>query len=182
MYYLDPLPTQCDKCGRKDKYDIEVLRSLKATCNTCGASLSSTGESINKNLEGVRSFADLIVLVMAIDDKLNLDICDEDLENIENLKTVDDLVSLISAKQKGSASKRELLELAHAELKNVVCDIPITLSLGASLQEVVCSANIKVKWWLTRKSTPTYLSPAANVFRCAPLNTFAAANKTRVKR
>jgi hypothetical protein len=44
MKWLDPMPTDCPACGGRSPVPVAELRSLRATCPGCGASLAAAGE------------------------------------------------------------------------------------------------------------------------------------------
>ncbi len=44
MKWLDPLPTDCPACGGRFLVPVAALRSLRAACPNCGASLAAAGE------------------------------------------------------------------------------------------------------------------------------------------
>jgi hypothetical protein len=44
MKWLDPMPANCPACGGRSPVPVAALRSLRATCPDCGASLAPVGE------------------------------------------------------------------------------------------------------------------------------------------
>jgi hypothetical protein len=44
MRWLDPMPTDCPACGGQSPISVVALRSLRAACPRCGASLAAKGE------------------------------------------------------------------------------------------------------------------------------------------
>ena len=44
MKWLDPMPTNCPACGGRFRIPVADLRSLRAACPGCGASLAAAGE------------------------------------------------------------------------------------------------------------------------------------------
>jgi hypothetical protein len=44
MRWLDPMPTDCPACGGRFPIPVAELRSLRAACPGCGASLAASGE------------------------------------------------------------------------------------------------------------------------------------------
>jgi hypothetical protein len=44
MKWLDPMPTVCPVCADRYPIPVAALRSLRAVCPGCGASLAALGE------------------------------------------------------------------------------------------------------------------------------------------
>lgn len=69
MKYRDPQPTVCSECDRRFSVSVAALRSLRAVCPGCGATLAAIGESMLQEEARIGRQIDLIIVSLALDEQ-----------------------------------------------------------------------------------------------------------------
>jgi uncharacterized ubiquitin-like protein YukD len=85
MKWMDPLSVKCEECGKTEFYSVEGLKNLSAACIQCGKSLSVIGENMIKEECRVSAYYQIMMLILDIEEKLDIEYNDEEIEPVENL-------------------------------------------------------------------------------------------------
>ena len=66
MKWRDPMPTNCPACGGKFPISVAALRSLRAACPGCGASLAAAGERMLAEEDRVHREAGRLIGLLSV--------------------------------------------------------------------------------------------------------------------
>ena len=80
MKWLDPMPIDCPGCGGRFPVPVAALRSLQATCPSCGASLTANGERMLAEESRIARQVDLILVAIDLEDQTGINLTDAELE------------------------------------------------------------------------------------------------------
>ena len=93
MKWLDPMPTGCPSCGGRFPVPVAALRSLRAACPGCGASLAATGERMLAEEARFRREVDLFFVALELNEQAGLSLPDSELDAMRSL---DDLARAVA--------------------------------------------------------------------------------------
>jgi hypothetical protein len=93
MKWRDPMPTDCPSCGARFPVPVAALRSLRAACPGCGASLVATGERMLAEEARFRREVDPFLVAVALNERSGLAIPDGELDAVRSL---DDLARAVA--------------------------------------------------------------------------------------
>ena len=85
MKWLDPSPTDCPACGGRFPVPVAALRSLRATCPSCGASLAVAGERMLTEEARIGRQFDLLLVAIDLEEHAGLILTDAEVEAAQSL-------------------------------------------------------------------------------------------------
>jgi hypothetical protein len=103
MRWLDPMPTACPVCGGRFPVPVAALRSLRAACPGCGASLAAAGERMLAEEARVNRQVGLIAVAFELGEQTGLDILDS--SEFDAAGSLTDLVRIVAGRLPPSADR-----------------------------------------------------------------------------
>ena len=85
MKWLDPMPTDCPECGGRFPVPVAALRSLRATCPSCGVSLAMAGERMLAEEGRIGLQIDLLLVAIDLEEHAGLILTDAEVEAAQSL-------------------------------------------------------------------------------------------------
>jgi hypothetical protein len=95
MKWLDPMPTACPACGRRSRVPVAALRSLRATCPRCGASLAAAGQRMLAEETRVGRQIDLVLVAIDLEEHAGLVLTDGE---VDAARSLEDLVRAVAGR------------------------------------------------------------------------------------
>ena len=102
VMWLDPMPTDCPSCGGRFPIPVAALRSLRAACPGCCASLSATGERMLAQEARFRREVDPFLVAFDLSEQTDLGIPDSELDAVRSL---DDLARAVASRLPPAADR-----------------------------------------------------------------------------
>ena len=85
MKWLDPMPIDCPVCGGRFPVPAADLRSLRAACPGCGASLAPAGERMLAEEDRICRQIDLLLVAIDLEEHAGLVLTDAELDAARSL-------------------------------------------------------------------------------------------------
>src|SRR5262245_24144959 len=100
MKWLDPMPTTCPACGRRFPIRVADLRSLRAACPGCGASLAAAGERMLAEEDRIGQQIDLLLVAIDLEEHAGVVLADGEVDAARSLV---DLVRAVTGRLRPAA-------------------------------------------------------------------------------